>query len=247
VPSRGTPADSASGSTGGARGSKTRGGPATRISPAGARFFRSDHGVVPGTSWQYTWASRTRRAISWLNCDPKSRTRIVCPVLFEGGTPPLSASGRSPAGDAPRFPPLTASRSWAAAAVMLSSALPHAHVLGLLEDLSLRGDRRSDHHLHVLELGDVVRAAYAQRRTQRPGEVLASVVHPRGAEQDLVQGRLRAHVDSGAAREVGVGSGHAPVEALRGRLLGARERGADHHLVRARRECLAHVGSEAHP
>src|SRR5260370_11589501 len=161
VPSRGTPADSASGSTGGAPGWYTLAGPPPRISPAGARFFSSDHGVVPGTSSQYTLASRTRRAISWLNCDPKSRTRIVCPVLFEGGTPPLSASGRSPAGDAPRFPPLTASRSWAAAAVMLSSALPHAHVLGLLEDLSLPGDPRSDHHLPLLETRRVVPPAFA--------------------------------------------------------------------------------------
>src|SRR5260370_32953973 len=118
----------------------------------------------------------------------------VWPVWFEGGPPSLSASGRSPAGDAPRFPPLTASRCWAAAAVMLSSALPHAPVLGLLEDLSLRGDRRSGHHLHVLELGDVVRAAYAQRRTQRPGEVPASVVHPPGAAQDLLHGRPPAPV-----------------------------------------------------
>src|ERR1700688_2754230 len=182
--------------------------------PAGSRFFRSDQGVVPGTSSQYTFASRTRRAISWLNWEPKSRTRIVCP----------------------RGPPLTASRSRAAAAVMLSSALSHAHVLGLLEDLALRGDRRSDHHLDVLELGDVVRATNAERRTQGACEVLATIIDSRRTEQDLVQGRFGAHMDAGAARKVGVGCGHAPVEALRSGFLGARERRADHHRVRAGRE-----------
>src|SRR6266849_2756212 len=116
------------------------------MSPAGSRCFSSDHGVVPGTSSQYTLASRTRRAISWLNCDPKSRTSTVCS----------------------RGPPLSSSR--AAAAVMLSSALPHAHVLGLLEHLALGGDRRRDDHLHMLELGDVVGATNAERRAQRPGE-----------------------------------------------------------------------------
>src|SRR5258708_26545303 len=167
MPSTGIPADSASGSTCGAPGSYTLAGPPPRISPAGSRFFSSDHGVVPGTSSQYTLASRTRRAISWLNWDPKSRTRMV----------------------SPRAPPFVVLRSWAAAAVMLRSALPHAYVLGLLEDLALRRDRRRDHHFHVLELGDVAGAAHAERRAQRPGEVLASVVDASRTEEDLVQGR----------------------------------------------------------
>src|ERR1700688_4044671 len=148
--------------------------------PAGSRFFRSDQGVVPGTSSQYTLAWRTRRAISWLNCDPKSRTRIVCC----------------------RKPPFAASRSWAAAAVMLSSALSHAHVLGLLEDLAFGGDRRRDHHLHVLELGDVASAADTEGGAQRPSEVLASVVDPRRAQQDLAQGGLGANVNASTARKV---------------------------------------------
>jgi hypothetical protein len=46
---------------------------------------------------------------------------------------------------------------------MLRSALPHTHVLGLLEDLALRGDRRRDDHLHVLELCDAAGAANAER------------------------------------------------------------------------------------
>src|SRR5216684_2724674 len=111
------------------------------MSPAGSSCFSSDHGVVPGTSSQYTLASRTRRAISWLNCDPKSRTRTVCWRIAGVDSLP----GR------------------AAVAVRLSSALPHAHVLRLLEGLALGRDRRRDDHLDVLELGDVVRSADAQR------------------------------------------------------------------------------------
>src|SRR5882672_439721 len=246
MPSTGTPALSASGSTCGAPGSYTLAGPPLRISPTGARFFSSDQGVVPDTSSQYTFASRTRRAISWLNCEPKSRTRIVC--TFKGGIPPLSMAGRSPAIDPPPSPPFTSScsRAWAAAAVMVSSALPHAYVLGLLEDLALRGDRRRDDHLHVLKLGDVVGAANAQRRSQRTCEVLRAVVDPRRTKQDLLQRRLRPDVDPRSAWQVGVGRRHAPVESLRGRFLGAGEWGADHHGVSARRERLAYVRADTH-
>src|SRR5882672_12241173 len=216
MPSTGTPALSASGSTCGAPGSYTLAGPPLRISPTGARFLSSDQGVVPDTSSQYTFASRTRRAISWLNCEPKSRTRIV--FTFKGGIPPLSMSGRSPAIDPPPSPPFTSScsRAWAAAAVMVSSALPHAYVLGLLEDLALRGDRGRDDHLHVLELGDVVGSADSQRRAQRAGEVLRAIVDARRPQQDLAQRRFAADMDAGAAGKVRVGRRHAPVEALRG-------------------------------
>src|SRR3977135_1021480 len=132
MPSTGMPARNASGSTWGAPGSYTLEGPTPRMRPAGVRFFSSDHGVVPGTSSQYTFASRTRRAMSWLNCEPKSSTRMVCP----------------------RGPPFTSSRVWAATAVRLRSVLPHTYMLGLLERLALGRDRRRDDHLHVLKLGN---------------------------------------------------------------------------------------------
>src|ERR1700694_5127491 len=232
MPSTGIPARRASGSTCGAPASYPLPAPPPRINPTGARFYNSDQGVVPGTSSQYTFASRTRRAISWLNCDPKSRTRTVC-WFFNAGT--LS-----------RGSPFTVSRCWAAAAVMLRSALPHAHVLGLLKNLALRGDRRRDDHLHVLELGDVAGATHAERRAQRPGEVLAAVVDASGTEQDLSQGRLRPDVDPCAPRKVGVRRGHAPVEASRRGFLGAGQRRADHDGVRTGCECLANVGADPH-
>src|SRR5207249_8088066 len=84
------------------------------------------------------------------------------------------------------------------------SALAHAHVLGLLEDLALGDDRRGDHHLRVLELGDVARAAHTERGAKRPGEVLAPVVNTGRAEEDLAQRRLGPDVDPGATRKVRV-------------------------------------------
>src|SRR5205085_1415353 len=194
------------------------------MSPAGCRRFSSSHGVVPGTSSQYTLASRTRRAMSWLYCEPKSRTRTVWRPRS------LFASGRG----------------CVAVAGAFSSGLPHADVLGLLEGLALRRDRRGDHHLDVLELRDLTRAAHAERRTQRAGEVLRAIVHARGPEQDLPERRPRADVHSRAAWQVRIGGRHAPVEALRRRFLGAGERGADHDRVGAGCEGLAHVGADAH-
>src|SRR5258708_30294491 len=140
------------------------------MSPAGSRCFSSDHGVVPGTSSQYRWASRPRRAISWLNCDPKSRTSTVCWRIAGVDSLP----GR------------------AAVAVRLSSALPHAHLLGLLERLALRCDRWRDDHLDVLELGHVVLATDSERRSQSAGDVLAVVADAGRAEQGLLEGRRRA-------------------------------------------------------
>src|SRR5205814_7753000 len=131
--------------------------------------------------------------MSWLNWEPKSRTKTVCRrALFS-----------------------VASRLTAAVWLRL---LAHAHVLGLLKHLALRGDRRRDHQLDVLELRDVARAAHDKRRTQRAGEILRAIVDPRRAEQDLAQRRPGADLDPRAAREVGIGRRHAPVESLRRRL-----------------------------
>ncbi len=42
-------------------------------------FFASisETGIVCGTISEYTWHSRTRRAMSWAYCAPKSTTRTV--------------------------------------------------------------------------------------------------------------------------------------------------------------------------
>ena len=63
------------------------------------------------------------------------------------------------------------------------------------------------------------------------------------SSQPAVLGRPHA----GAARERRVEGRHAPVEAVAGRLVGARERGADHHRVGAAGERLRDVAAVAHP
>src|SRR5438067_1346859 len=103
--------------------------------------------------------------MSWLYCEPKSSTRTVWRPRS------LFASGRG----------------CVAVAGAFSSGLPHADVLGLLQALALRRDRRGDHHLDVLELRDLASAAHTERRTQRAGEVLRAIVHARGPEPDLLQ------------------------------------------------------------
>src|ERR1700716_3160916 len=158
--------------------------------------------------------------MSWLNCEPKSSTRMVCP----------------------RGPPFTSSRVWAATAVRLRSVLPHTYMLGLLERLALGRDRRRDDHLHVLKLRNVPCATHAERRPQRTGEVLGTIVDAGGPKQDLVQRRLGADMDARAARQGGVCRRHAPVEALRSRLFGARQRCADHHCICTGRERFADIG-----
>src|ERR1700674_4358348 len=152
--------------------------------------------------------------MSWLNWDPKSSTRTVCCrvpplVSLRGGvaTSVLEIKKSHPYG---RFAPRC-------------SGLPHANVLSLLEHLAFRCDRRRDNHLHVLELGDVVGPADAERRSQGAGEILAAVVYARGAEKDLLERGLGADVDAGSARKVGVRRRHAPVESPGGGLLGAGE------------------------
>src|ERR1700754_3836301 len=83
------PAVNSSGSTRGAPGSYTLDGPPERISAAGLRATISSTAVLPGMISEYTCASRTRRAISWAYCAPKSTTRTVggctCTRLVGGG------------------------------------------------------------------------------------------------------------------------------------------------------------------
>src|SRR5260370_1707738 len=119
-------------------------------------------------------------------------------------------------------------------------------MLRLLQRFALGSDGWGDDHLDVLELGDVVGAANAERGTPGAGEVLAAVVDTGGAEQDLFQRRLGADVHPGSARKVGVRGRQAPVEALGGRVCGARGGRPDHDRVGAGRDRFADTGYDAH-
>src|SRR5205809_3081001 len=75
MPSTGTPSSSSPRLSAGAPSSYTDAGPPDRISPAGRRPSTSASGASNGTISEYTWHSRTRRAMSWAYCAPKSTTR----------------------------------------------------------------------------------------------------------------------------------------------------------------------------
>ena len=75
MPNTGTPASNSAGSTCGAPGAYTLDGPPDSTIAAGRRASISLTGIECGTSSEYTSASRTRLAMSWAYCAPKSTTR----------------------------------------------------------------------------------------------------------------------------------------------------------------------------
>src|ERR1700676_2544543 len=76
MPSTGTPADHTLVGARGASPSVTLFGPPERMIPAGANLLMNDSGTSKGWISQYTFSSRTRRAMSWVYWAPKSRIRM---------------------------------------------------------------------------------------------------------------------------------------------------------------------------
>src|SRR3954453_6206937 len=85
MPNAGTPAWNRSESTRGAPSAYTDCGPPDRMSAFGFRASISSTGVVCGTISEYTFASRTRRAISCAYCAPKSTTRTGLAFVPDAG------------------------------------------------------------------------------------------------------------------------------------------------------------------
>src|SRR6202011_5585583 len=120
-------------------------------------------GDVPGMSSQYTFASRTRRAISWLYWLPKSRTSTVsrpagavpgccCPGSTVPGSSVVSTRGMS-SGAAGSGTPTRDTRPRGRLCLGAPSSFgAHAHPLRGLGLLALADDRGRDHHLDLLEL-----------------------------------------------------------------------------------------------
>src|SRR6516162_8488047 len=78
MPSTGTPS---SNTAAGARGelvAVTDSGPPERITPRGPKARTCAALMSQGWISQYTPSSRTRRAMSWVYCAPKSRIRMRC-------------------------------------------------------------------------------------------------------------------------------------------------------------------------
>ena len=103
-----------------------------------------------------------------------------------------------------------------------------------------------DHQLRAVELGDVLVAARRHRGAQAAHQVERAVVLARGTADDLLERAVLRRLDAGAARERRVEGRHAPVEAVAGRLVGAGQRRADHHRVRAAGDRLRDVAARAH-
>src|SRR3954454_4334968 len=88
MPRTGTPASNSAGSTNGAPAAYTDEGPPDRMMAAGAFASRWATVAVCGTISEYTFASRTRRAISCAYWAPKSTTRTSGSLISRWYTAP---------------------------------------------------------------------------------------------------------------------------------------------------------------
>src|SRR4029453_4503290 len=95
-----------------------------------------------------------------------------------------------------------------------------AQLLGPLEDLPFRLDGRGDDQLRLLKLADVHGAHRSHAGPDRAHEVQGAVLGEGGAEEDLLERAGDPDADAGAARQVRVRGGHAPVIAASRRLGG---------------------------
>src|SRR5262245_2938697 len=130
-----------------------------------------------------------RRAMSCVYWPPKSRMamRSMSPLALSH--PPAGAL--SP-------------ESGPAASAEQTGLARRAQLLGALEDLALRLDRRRDDQLGLLQLADVARPDRAHARADRPDQVERAVLGERGPEQDLLERPRHADPDPRAARQVRV-------------------------------------------
>src|SRR5260370_8866534 len=122
----------------------------------------------------------------------------------------------------------------------------HADALAALQALALGLQGGGHHDLGLLELLDRVVAGGGHRRAQGAEQVEGAVVLVGGTDEDLVERAPLTGVHTRAAGQVGVERRHAPVESPAGRLVGAGERGAEHHRVGAAGDRLGDVAAGAH-
>src|ERR1700749_2284960 len=82
MPSTGTPSSKTALDVFGTASPTTDSGPPERITPLGANFFRASSPMSGRCTSQNTPISRTRRAMSWVHWDPKSRIRMRSLCMF---------------------------------------------------------------------------------------------------------------------------------------------------------------------
>src|SRR3954464_251614 len=194
MPNSGTPDVYSSGSTDGAPSTCTDAGPPERMIAFGFMACISANDIVRGTISEYTCASRTRRAISWAYCAPKSTTSTACSGVDVTTDP--NGGIRQRRGD---------------------NSVPHADALRALQAFALGEQCRGHHDLGLLEFLHRFIAAGRHRRAQRAEEIHASVVLVGRADEDLAHGTSRLRLHSSPAGQGGMERGHAPVVATTGR------------------------------
>src|SRR3954449_7694523 len=242
MPSTGIPSSSSSGSSFGAPSAYTDAGPPERISPFGPRARTSSTPTWCGSSSENTPHSRTRRAMSWEYCPPKSRTTTSSTARGARTSVAFSSTTCGAARDAVTSASVTAPRDRggprSAACGQPRRWLPgssrprrlrlgvlglrvrcggratraHPDLLRALQLLALGLQRRRDHQLRAVELRDVAVAARRHRRPQAAHEVERAVVLVGRTGEDLLQRAVLHGLHTRAARERGVEGRHAPVE-----------------------------------
>src|SRR5436190_4539375 len=253
MPSTGMPSSSSSGSSFGAPSAYTDAGPPDRIRPLGLRRRTSSAPTWWGSSSENTPHSRTRRAMSWEYCPPKSRTTTSSTargartsVAFSSTTcgaardavttasviAPRGRGGpRSAACGQPRrwFPGSSRERRLRLGVLGLRvrrrgrAARAHADLLCALQLLALGLQRRGDHQLRTVELRDVAVAGRRHRGPQAAHDVERAVVLVGGAGEDLLERPVLHRLHARTARERRVERRHAPVETAPRRLVGPGE------------------------
>src|SRR5436190_22529406 len=146
MPSVGTPSVSTSRSMRGALSAYTDAGPPERINACGFRARTSCAVIVCGTSSEYTLASRTRRAISWAYCPPRSTTRTG-----------RSSGARS------------GSRTTAASPPVIRRLLRDRHIVRVRLAVACR---RDSHESSALQLADRAGAAVPHRLPKAADELV---------------------------------------------------------------------------
>lgn len=95
-------------------------------------------------------------------------------------------------------------------------ASAHADALDGLEELAFGFDAGGDDNFGFLKFANGFRTDVAHAGGDGAHEILRAVIDGGGAEKDLLERTAKADADAGAAREIGVRSGHAPMETLAG-------------------------------
>src|SRR5918994_450494 len=206
--------------------------------PSGA-FVTASPWLIQTDSWGARSASSVPGWSTASAVAPYSRSPVAAT------SPP---SSRAPRGRGARSAGRTAPRGRrrGPASEPPGSPRAHPHALRRLVRLPLGPDRRRDHELRLLELLDRGVARRGHRRREGAEQVERPVFLVRRSGEDLLHRGDLLRLHAGAARQARMEGRHPPVVAAARCLVRARQRGADHHCVRAARDRLRDVAAGPH-